>query len=109
MRILVSIALLSTIGLFQCNPNNIPRDLPSCVKDLIRSKPSQPLEVWQYQYQNETVYLTIPDCCDQYVSVYSSQCVMICAPSGGITGRGDGKCPDFYKDANQGELIWKAE
>jgi len=109
MKFLVSIAFLLSVGLFRCNPNDIPRDVPSCVKDLIRSKPAQPLEVWKYQYQSETVYLTVPDCCDQYFSVYTSQCVVICAPSGGITGSGDGKCPDFYKEAKEGELIWKAD
>jgi len=34
---------------------------------------------------------------------------LLCAPSGGITGKGDGKCPDFNEKAGEGKLIWKKE
>ncbi len=97
------------VALSSCDPNDIPKDLPACVKDLIRNKPGQPLEVWRYQFQNQTVYLTLPDCCDQFISVYTAQCTFICAPSGGFSGSGDGNCPDFYKEAKEGVLIWKAD
>jgi len=108
MKSFVSISLL-VVSLSGCDPNDIPRDVPSCVKELIRSKPAQPLEVWRYQFQHQTVYLTVPDCCDQYISVYSAQCTFICAPSGGFSGKGDGKCPTFNDDATDGVMIWKAD
>jgi hypothetical protein len=32
---------------------------------------------------------------------------MICSPTGGITGKGDGKCEDFSTKAKHIKLIWK--
>jgi hypothetical protein len=108
LKSLVSVFLL-LVALSGCDPNNIPRDVPSCVKDLIRNKTTQPLQVWRYQFQNQTVYLTVPDCCDQYTSVYTAECTFFCAPIGGITGKGDGKCPTFNDEATDGIIIWKAD
>jgi hypothetical protein len=107
MKFLVS-AIVVAVLLHSCDPNSISIDAPVCVKDLIR-KDLQPKEVWRYTYQAETVFLVAPHCCDQYISVYSSKCVLICSPSGGFSGKGDGKCPDFYQDAKEGLLLWKAE
>jgi hypothetical protein len=108
MKVLVSSFIVLAAILHSCDPNNISIDAPACIEDLIRKDP-QPKEVWRYTYQGETVFLVVPDCCDQYISVYSSKCVLICSPGGGITGKGDGKCPDFYQEAEEGLLLWKAE
>ena len=81
---------------------------PSCFKSII-DQSNPPLEIWRYVYNNQLVYLTKPDCCDQYEQVFTSNCSLICAPGGGIAGKGDGKCPDFYDNATNGLLIWKKE
>lgn len=67
------------------------------------------MQISSYLYQGKTVYLVTPDCCDQYISLYDDNCNFLCAPSGGLTGKGDGKCPDFYDKATKGTLIWKKE
>ena len=64
---------------------------PSCFQSIIKGSNS-PLEIWSYQYNNQIVYLAMGDCCDQYDQVYTSDCSLLCAPSGGLTGKGDGKC-----------------
>ena len=46
-------------------------------------------------------------CCDQYNNLYDSDCNLICAPSGGYTGKGDQKCLDFFDKAKHVKLIWK--
>lgn len=97
------------IGFTCCEQIDLPADVPNCVKKLIRDSNGTPQSVWRYQYQNETVFLIIPVCCDQYISVYSSTCNFICAPSGGLTGKGDGKCPTFNDEATEGVIIWKAD
>ena len=97
------------IGLTSCEQIDLPSDAPNCVKKLIRGSNGTPQAVWRYQYQGETVYQVIPDCCDQYISVYSSNCDFICAPSGGYSGKGDGKCPNFNDEATEGVMIWKAD
>jgi len=107
MKILL-LALILLTGLFRCDPKNTHGDVPVCVRDLIQKDP-QPKEVWRYTYKNQVVFLVVPDCCDQYISVYSSQCDLICSPSGGFSGKGDGKCPDFYQEAKEGLLLWKAD
>lgn len=90
-----------------CDESQWPDDVPRCIKDKVRN--DDPLEVWRYTYQQQTVYLIVPDCCDQFTVVYSSSCDYLCAPSGGITGDGDGKCPEFSDEATHGELLWKAD
>ena len=80
---------------------------PTCFQSMINAS-NPPLEIWRYNYDNKLVYLVKPDCCDQYEEVYSSDCSKICAPSGGITGKGDGKCSAFYDTATEGTLVWKS-
>jgi hypothetical protein len=79
---------------------------PACFESIL-NQVSPPLEIWRYVYNNQLVYLAISDCCDQYDRVYTSDCTLICAPSGGITGKGDDKCSDFYDKATHGLLVWK--
>jgi hypothetical protein len=58
-----------------------------------------PIQIDIYEWKGETVYFTTSDCCDQYNELFTSACVPICAPSGGKTGTGDGKCPTFFDEA----------
>lgn len=107
MKLITSLILLVTIALIACNPYDLPEDVPSCIKNLVKKK--EPLEVWQYTSDGELVYLIVPDCCDQYSTLYSADCDRICAPSGGLTGKGDGQCSDFFQQAKDQVLLWKKE
>jgi hypothetical protein len=95
------------------NPENLqPLNIPACVQakiDSIKNIPvwNPPASVYSYVYKNQTVYSFSADCCDQYNVVYDANCKVICSPSGGITGSGDGKCPDFQKMATNETLIWR--
>jgi hypothetical protein len=66
-----------------------------------------PQSIWQYDYNGETVYYIPPQCCDQFSQLYDASGSLICAPDGGFTGRGDGKCPDFDQAKVNGVLIWE--
>jgi hypothetical protein len=95
-----------------CRNDEIPAGLPACVKEkisLLKSKPTQnpPASVWQYQYKGQTVYYLPPACCDQMGELYDENCNLICHPDGGITGRGDGKCEDFFSTRQNEELVWE--
>jgi hypothetical protein len=86
--------------------------IPTCVQqkiDKIKSEPmwNPPAEVREYEYRGKKVYLFSSDCCDQFNTVYDDQCNYICAPSGGLTGRGDKKCEDFAANAKEIRLVWK--
>ncbi|WP_295528587.1 hypothetical protein [uncultured Pseudacidovorax sp.] len=54
------------------------------------AKPTLPLH--RVQYLGRRAYLLTSPCCDQFNYLYSAEGVLLCAPSGGLTGRGDGKC-----------------
>jgi hypothetical protein len=86
--------------------------LPPCIQGKIEAisqqpKYNPPATVYRYLYGDRYVYLFSSDCCDQYNYVYDKDCNVICAPSGGITGRGDGRCSNFRQVAGDETLIWK--
>ena len=60
-------------------------------------------------FKGMRVFYFSSNCCDQYNVVVDEKCNYICAPSGGTTGKGDGKCSDFLTMAQYIKLIWKDE
>ncbi len=86
--------------------------VPPCIQQKIEAIKAQPkwnppAEVIEYVYNGKTVYGFSNDCCDQYYEVFDADCKMICAPSGGITGKGDGQCADFLEKATKVRVIYK--
>ena len=86
--------------------------IPVCVRKLIDEgnkeiPPNPPQQADEYFYNGKTVFLFTAQCCDQFNTLYDDSCKMICSPSGGITGRGDRKCEDFFKTAKHVKIIWK--
>ncbi|MEZ4413891.1 MAG: hypothetical protein R2910_12960 [Gemmatimonadales bacterium] len=85
---------------------------PAWIDSLIARLQRAPVQnppgtIMRYMYKGEPVYSVPSPCCDQFGYVYSASQVRICAPSGGITGRGDGRCPDFYSTATDPTVIWR--
>jgi len=85
---------------------------PQWVDDLIAEFKSQPVgnppqSIWRYSYKDRVVYYVPPQCCDQFSTLYDSKGNVICAPDGGFSGRGNGKCTDFFRTCNNEKLIWK--
>ena len=86
--------------------------IPACVQDKIEAIQQQPkfnppATVYRYLFQDKYVYLFSSNCCDQYNYVYDKDCKVICAPSGGMSGQGDGRCSNFSQMTSEGTLIWK--
>lgn len=86
--------------------------LPECVQKLIdtlgkQEPPDLPIKVDEYLYKGNTVYLFTADCCDRYDLLFDGNCQHLCAPSGGFTGGGDNKCPDFEKEAKLVKELWR--
>ncbi|PHR72255.1 MAG: hypothetical protein COA67_05400 [Lutibacter sp.] len=65
-----------------------------------------PIKIYSYTYNEETVYFVTAVCCDVYSELYDNDCNRICAPDGGKTGKGDGKCADFFDTKTDEKLIW---
>lgn len=92
--------------------NKSPADAPSWLKDLIQQKmdnsvENPPTQIYECAYKGNTVYLVSSACCDQYDHLYNETGEVICAPSGGFTGKGDGRCKDFSLDTNECRIFWK--
>jgi hypothetical protein len=86
--------------------------IPACIQkkiDTIMAAPkgNPPAQVSEYVYRGQHVFLFSGNCCDQFNVLYDGNCKYIGAPSGGLTGRGDGKCPDFNDTAKLVKLVWK--
>ena len=45
-------------------------------------------------YGGKPAYLIPSPCCDKFDYLYDSKGVILCAPSGGFAGDGDGSCPE---------------
>ncbi len=66
-----------------------------------------PLSIWKYEYNGQTVYFVPAHCCDIPSVVYDASGSQLCSPDGGITGQGDGKCPNFFTERTNEQLIWQ--
>ncbi len=86
-------------------------DIPACVQKQIdeaakQSRAEAPVQIDEYLYKGKKVYLFTAPCCDQFNTLYDTNCKAICSPSGGFTGRGDGACKDFDSLAKHVKMIW---
>jgi len=106
LAIIIAAALIAG-----CSQPTRPKN-PKWIDQLIEQFKSDPVgnppqSVWRYEYKGQIVYYVPPQCCDQFSTLYNSGGVVICAPDGGISGTGDGHCPDFFTLRTNEKLIWK--
>jgi hypothetical protein len=104
-------AIFFVNGFNGCLDSSSSDEKPEWVKTLIEKFQNEPVgnppqSVWRYTFHLQTVYYIPPQCCDQFSILYDSDGTIICAPDGGLTGMGDGKCPEFFKDRKNEKLIW---
>ena len=88
------------------------QSIPTCIQakiDSIKKLPrfNPPAEVNEYVYKDKRVFFFSSDCCDQFNLLFDENCNYVCAPTGGITGKGDMKCTDFTEKAKLVRLVWK--
>ena len=108
---LFTLTIFLTIAAEKCKRENESR-IPDFIQqkiEQIKKEPkwNPPAEVREYNYNGKRVFYFSSNCCDQYNVVYDENCNVVCAPSGGYTGKGDGKCADFNEKAVEVRLIWK--
>lgn len=107
-RLAVAGVLLVYAG---CAPA-VSEDLPPFVLALIESRESAPVanppaSIWRYMYRGRVVFYVPPSCCDAPSELYDSDGNLICGPDGGLTGRSDGKCPDFFELRTEESRVWR--
>jgi len=77
------------------------------IKEILMNEVTNPpTQVWKWEDNGNTYYYITSDCCDQYNYLYTINCEIVCAPDGGITGNGDGNCPEFSSEIIK-TLIWE--
>ena len=89
-----------------------PSSNPDWVDEMIKKYESEPVgnpqqSIWRYEYNGEMVYFVPAQCCDMYSTLYDASGNVLCAPDGGFTGKGDGKCSDFFDKRTNEQLIWQ--
>jgi hypothetical protein len=91
----------------QAKTDRIPKWLKKLVHELeVGSPANRPDRIIRYKYRNEFVYMLKAGCCDQFSRVYDTSGKLICS-TGGITGGGDGKCPEFFRERKDEKVIWE--
>jgi len=101
------------ITLGACEKLDLKTEVPSCIEKEIRAIKRKevrnpPAKVSKWEVDGQTYYYITSDCCDQYNYLYDKDCNVVCAPDGGFTGKGDGKCPDFIEEGIW-TLVWEDE
>lgn len=85
-----------------------PRWLEARIAAALAERKRNPIiRILRYDYRGQTVYFQSAPCCDQYSQVFDTAGRLLCQPDGGLTGKGDGKCPDFEKNKANEKLVWQ--
>lgn len=112
MNGLIRLLLFSVVGVLGCKTDDLPDDLPDCIRKEIKQIESQgvwnpPARIFSYVYKGKTVYYIPARCCDIPSTLLDENGKTLCFPSGGFTSAGDGKCPDFFTSRSDEKLIWQ--
>jgi hypothetical protein len=106
-------ALLSAVsGCSSASPSEPSSALPQWLQSMIAQIESEPVTnppsaIYRYRYQGASVYFRPERCCDLPSELYDEAGQLLCHPSGGITGRGDGRCPDFFNSRGDERVVWQ--
>ncbi|MCF0055011.1 DUF6970 domain-containing protein [Dyadobacter sp. CY356] len=111
MKNILSI-ILFTFCVTGCENKEVEKiNAPDCIVERINTIKKEtvrnpPAKVFSMTYNGSTVYYIPPSCCDAFSELLDENCNLLCSPDGGITGGGDGRCPDFRKNISNEKLVW---
>lgn len=110
-------ALAGLLGMASCRPADNPATaaeqanptwLTQLIGDLEKQQPANPpARILRYTYQGQEVYYLTGRCCDVPSQLFDAAGNVICEPDGGITGRGDGRCTDFFEQRQNETVVWE--
>ncbi len=69
--------------------------------------PAAPRAVWQVRYGEGVAYYVQAGCCDQLDPLVDTRGVLVCYPTGGFTGHGDGKCMGALPPMSERREVWR--
>ena len=115
-RIVMTFTVCASVLLFALLAHAQRPSQPRWLQRLITRLQSEPVRnpparILRYTYARRSYYYLPPAAGDQFSSLYNSGGKEICAPDGGITGMGDGKCPSFVRkmlsSRKPGKVVWQ--
>jgi hypothetical protein len=68
-------------------------EAPSLAEVFELALASRPETLIRHLISDRVYYYALSGCCDQLNPVFDAEGKYVCAPDGGFTGRGDGRCP----------------
>lgn len=111
MKKIIFIGVLILIILISGCVQEKPIQEDKLIKDLIAKEESEQQStiesVEKCVYKDQITYHLITGCCDFFNGVYNKNGGKICS-TGGITGKGDSKCLDFFEERKDCKVIWRA-
>lgn len=106
--LLLSIVIFLLAGCSQTTQTGNPIWVDRLIREFENNPTGNPpLSIWRYEYNEQVVYFVPAHCCDISSVVYDENGNYICAPDGGLTGDGDGRCTDFFSHRTNEQLIWQ--
>ncbi|NDK54875.1 hypothetical protein GWO68_02995 [Pontibacter sp. BT213] len=98
-----------------CKPTATPETtnaqvpwLTDLIQQLEKEAPANPpAKIYSYTYNGQQVYYLTSRCCDIPSKLFDNDGNQLCEPDGGITGRGDGRCADFFEKRTNETIIWE--
>ena len=115
-RVVMMFTVCASFLLFWSSVHAQHPSQPQWVQQLIARLQSEPVrnppaKIIRYASAGRSYYYVPPAAGDQFSSLYDSAGKQICAPDGGVTGGGDGKCPSFVRkmlsSRDPGEIVWQ--
>ncbi len=105
---LIALALAVSVGCAAPAQSGNPEWIDELIREFENAPVGNPPQsIWRYEYQGQGVYFVPAQCCDMFSAVYDAEGNMLCAPSGGLDGQGDGRCPNFAEERTQAQSIWQ--
>lgn len=104
-------ALVFGLAFAACGRGPTDEDsLPDWLAVLIEQLESEPAAnppayIARWGYASGVHYYLPPRCCDIFSNLYDSDGTIICHPDGGLTGQGDGNCPELGERLSE-EVVW---
>lgn len=89
-----------------------PTSTPAWLVSLTRQLEAEPVAnppayIARYEYKGQAVYYLPARCCDIWSNLYRADGTILCHPDGGLTGRGDGQCPEFLAERKNEQIVWR--
>jgi hypothetical protein len=103
-----ALVLSVALGAACASARGHPEWLEPVIAELERQPVANPPAfVAEYEYKGQAVYYVPPRCCDVPSIVYGPTGATLCSADGGLTGRGDGRCPDFFAERKKERIVWR--